>query len=249
MVPKPAAGRRVLVMVAGVGREALPGCSVVLSRAELDWAAAIASDPDRARFVTGRALLRKMLGAQLGMAPGSVPLQQQGRGPVLLALPTDVRYSVAHGGAYVAVALARRPVGVDVEPVPTSVPDDVLVRRTCTPAEARTILARPAEERRGAYIELWVRKEAVIKASSTKLALAEVDVHGSGLVTDATGHHWRAWPIPTDRSHRAVVVSTARWAFAEPLKPKVLIAQCVGTASNSGLATKSDQYSVMSLHH
>src|SRR5262249_57117992 len=77
-------------------------------------------------------------------------------------------FSLAHSGDAVAIAVARRPVGIDVEReatgcvcslAPAMHPDDTAL------AEA---LSEP--ERHAAIIRWWVRMEAVLKCAGTGIA-------------------------------------------------------------------------------
>jgi hypothetical protein len=99
--------------------------SLLLDDAERRRAARWRHLDDRNRFVLGRSALRSLLGSVLGLPPDAVPLRQRpgaapeltGDGPV-----PPLWWSVSHGGRLVVVAVARRPVGVDVEPVASGRP-------------------------------------------------------------------------------------------------------------------------------
>lgn len=89
-----------------------------LDDAERRRAASFRDPADRDRFALGRSMLRALLAANLEIAPESVELRQEPGGRPRLADTTaggSLRWSVSHSGPVVVVALARRPVGVDVE--------------------------------------------------------------------------------------------------------------------------------------
>jgi hypothetical protein len=87
-----------------------------LDDAERRRAASYSHLADRNRFVAGRSLLRAVLAENLCVAPSEVPLVQPPGGPPELTGPAHgLHWSVSHAGPLIAVALARRPVGVAVE--------------------------------------------------------------------------------------------------------------------------------------
>src|SRR5262245_26972367 len=70
----------------------------------------------RQQFVIGRGLLRRLLGHCLGVDPVEVAINYSGAGkPVLADTSTGLHFNVTHTNGLALLALARRPVGVDVE--------------------------------------------------------------------------------------------------------------------------------------
>jgi 4'-phosphopantetheinyl transferase len=153
---------------------------------------------DGARFATGRVLARTVLGALLGVPPQAVPLgvrptigsvapERGGSGrPVVAGGP---RLSIAHAGDVVLVAVDADPpedaeglgLGVDVErleagvgmerPIAAVRRRDDLWRVAAAPAELDALGALPEEERDAAFLALWTRKEAVLKACGRGLTV------------------------------------------------------------------------------
>jgi 4'-phosphopantetheinyl transferase len=147
---------------------------------------------DRARFATGRRLARTALGGLLGVAPEDVPLAVGPAGRPQLGIagrggaPASgsrepaggLDVSIAHAGAHVLVAVADggRRVGVDVEGGPGApLPDVGLLGVVCTAAERAGLHALEPAARQDAFLALWTRKEAVLKAD------------GRGLLADPAG--------------------------------------------------------------
>lgn len=103
---------------------------------------------------------------------GGAPRIVRGTGKPRLAGPdAGVRFNAAHGGGLVLVAVARgREVGVDVEPLDRgpwlSLPGHVL-----TPAELRSLDGLGGKAHDAAFLRLWSRKEAVLKAAGVGLAV------------------------------------------------------------------------------
>jgi 4'-phosphopantetheinyl transferase len=142
------------------------GCQVVWARpalpddALLDAGvrariAALRRPEDRARHATGAVVADAL--ARVHGGGGARVVRRRGAAPVVEGAKLYV--SVAHGGAWVVVAVtAVAPVGVDVEPLGRAVPDAVLA-----PAEREAA----AGARDG--LVLWTRKEAVVKATGDGL--------------------------------------------------------------------------------
>lgn len=161
-----------------------------------------------AAYVTGRALARRMLSEQLGVRDVDVPIQLDDERPTL---PSDsgLWLSISHSGQVVGCAVARRPVGFDVEQLPNP-PSDSLLRRTCTPAEVKRIQA--AADPLAAFARTWVRKEAVAKASGVGLGLQldRIDVRRPLVRVDAHGT-WRVRNLTLGGMPAALAAHGAFW--------------------------------------
>lgn len=136
-----------------------------------------AMSPDRQRaFVTARALLRRVVGAHLGLRPSDVPLSARcdrcgGPHGRVTVVGHDVEVSVSRPGPLVAVAVGSGGrLGVDVEEV-----DRV--------ARAPLVRVLPVEGASDDHVaRSWVRREAVLKAVGAGLRLDP----GAVLVGDGT---------------------------------------------------------------
>lgn len=147
-------------------RTDLPG---VLDEGERARMAELRRHDDRDRYLLAHTALRLVLGQRLGVradllrfARAPCPGCGGPHGRPVLADPSGPEFSLAHGGGLVAVALADRPVGVDVEPVPAA----AVVRRVTEhlhPRERQTVLSAPEGLRAEVFARLWARKEAYLK--------------------------------------------------------------------------------------
>jgi phosphopantetheinyl transferase len=145
-------------------------------------AAAFVFPADRHRYQVAHVMLRRVLADHLGTEPGRLAFGRlrcpacggpSGR-PVLTGPPpgggagSGPSFSLAHSGDAVAIAMARGPVGIDVEREAT--------RCVCALAPAMhpddTALAEvlPEPDRHAAIIRWWVRVEAVLKCAGTGIA-------------------------------------------------------------------------------
>ncbi|MFF0274154.1 4'-phosphopantetheinyl transferase family protein [Streptomyces sp. NPDC094447] len=89
--------------------------------------------------------------------------------PRLTGDAARLHVSVSHSPGARAVALARTPVGVDIETV-RPLPALAMARRWLAPADADWVGRLPAADRVPAFYWLWTQKEAVGKARGHGLA-------------------------------------------------------------------------------
>jgi 4'-phosphopantetheinyl transferase len=143
-----------------------------LDAAERDRAARFRFEPDRRAYVLAHALWRAVLACSLACDVREVPLSFLPSGQPSLA-GTPLATSLSHSGAVALVAVgAVGMLGVDLERWPPRISLDGLLPVICTPDESDTLRALPAAQRERALLQLWTRKEALLKAFGTGLAQA-----------------------------------------------------------------------------
>jgi 4'-phosphopantetheinyl transferase len=168
------------------------------------WAAYRRED-DRERFLVGCALAKTVLAGYTGRRPADVSFDRTcgdcgkphgkpvTRGGVL-------QHSVSHSGDMVAVAVARTPVGVDVEqldgrphPVGGDGNPQALARLVLADGEQTALAAVRPSARARAFLVAWTRKEAVTKATGDGMRVSFSDV----VVAGAQGTpSLVSWPYP-----------------------------------------------------
>jgi 4'-phosphopantetheinyl transferase len=124
------------------------------------------------RYIAGRALLRWLLGRNLGVPPHAVPIVRGPRGrPQLEGGLADIDFNISHtaGIALVGVARTHR-IGVDVERADRVVRADGLAAKFLTAAEQATLAPLPEDERRARFLRYWTCKEAMSKATGDGLS-------------------------------------------------------------------------------
>ena len=155
--------------------ESAPWFDTVLNDAEHARLSGFQYAPARRSFVAGRALLRIVAGARLGVPPWRVRIDstcarcgdQHGRPRLVDA--SDVDLSVAHCAGRVVVAVADRTrVGVDVEPR-TAAAFDGFDDVALSARERAHIGSLPIRDRVAIRTRMWVHKEAALKASGQGL--------------------------------------------------------------------------------
>ena len=135
----------------------------LLSTDERARAARFVFEKDRRRFVTGRAVLRTLLGRSLGRPAAGLSFRYGTQGKPMLA-DRDLWFNVsaAAGKALYAVSPGRR-VGVDIERIRDIAEMEAVAERAFSMTEKDWLRARPAARRRSAFFRCWTRKEAVVK--------------------------------------------------------------------------------------
>ena len=171
------------VRTIGIG----PAGIATLDDHERHRAEAFLFDTDRHRYRVAHVMLRRVLAAYQGTRPGELtfgrePCPRCGRAcgrPVLAA--GGPWFSLSHSGDVVLIAVARRPVGADVERAPAGCVCSLA--GALHPDDAGVLARMPERARHEAVITCWVRAEAVLKCSGEGIA------HGLG--------EFPVWPAAT----------------------------------------------------
>jgi len=165
--------------------------------------------PDiRRRWVSCRGTLRRLLGQYRGMPPARIRFRYGPYGkPELDAGPSDesLHFSLSHSQGLVVYAVAREPVGVDLE-CHRWLPVEDLAGRFLSPYEAAEIGRRTGATQMALFITCWTRKEAYLKAVGLGL---------SGSLTDFdTDLRPRAERVLV--AHRGAGGEVNRWRLFSP---------------------------------
>jgi len=144
----------------------------LLDQEESRRAAAFHFERDRARWITGRAALRLLLGHHLAMPAEEVPIARDDNGkPFLRGHPVHFNLSHADDLALIAITLAS-PVGVDLERFERGAELTQCLDTFCSISEKHHINSLPEiTDKHRALIRTWCAKEAFLKALGTGLAV------------------------------------------------------------------------------
>lgn len=150
------------------------------------------------RWLAGRAALREILAAELGVAPASVPLRVGDHGrPRLDDGAADLDFNLSHSAdlALVAVAHGMR-VGIDVERQREGRDPLRIADRYFSPAEVAAVRAFPARERPHAFLRYWTAKEALAKGLGLGLKVPSgelelVRLPGGAMAPVRRAQEWR----------------------------------------------------------
>ncbi|MBO4589151.1 MAG: 4'-phosphopantetheinyl transferase superfamily protein [Bacteroidales bacterium] len=126
----------------------------------------------------------------------SIEYAENGK-PFLTNYP-DLHFNLSHCRLYVAVAIHRSPVGVDIECRRKVTP--ALIRRVCSDDEQLSISLSKDPDME--FLRLWTRKEAYLKYTGTGIVepLTDIPPQASGLRSPITGHKSQVtghWPLVT----------------------------------------------------
>lgn len=165
-------------------RDYEPSLENLLDHFELERAARFRLLDDRRRFVIGVVLSRLVIGELIGILPSQVVIDRkcyQCGQPHGKPKTRDVEFSVSHSGPYVMVGVAPFPIGIDIEEITTHEESAQLFDIVLTDGERQWISSKPADLRAHDFTTLWVRKEAVLKATGIGLmhSMTEVEVLSS----------------------------------------------------------------------
>lgn len=140
--------------------------AAILDAPEQQRAARFRFPHDRERFILGHGLLRDILGRYVDQAPSDLMIQRGEFGkPYLHGHPVHFNLSDTKDGLLLAVA--RQAVGADIETLHRTTDHASIADHYFTPGEVAGIGSATDGKRR--FLELWTRKEAVLKACGVGL--------------------------------------------------------------------------------
>jgi 4'-phosphopantetheinyl transferase len=149
----------------------------------------------RRRFVRAHAAARIILGARLGRPPQTVRFARGRWGKPAIEGAAGTHFSLSHSGDLALLALAPEPVGVDLELARPDLDFTRLARRFFPEAEWNAV----ARGGRDAFVRLWTRKEACVKAAGGRLtqgmSVPVAHTASEAVVRDPTGALRGPWRV------------------------------------------------------
>jgi 4'-phosphopantetheinyl transferase len=172
----------VLVATAPDDPEALGRAMGCLSDDERAIASRFRRCADAASYASGRALMRLSLGRLLDRSPRELTFDRwcercrsaNGK-PRLVDPHCRLDFSLSHAGEQLLLAVARKRVGVDVEPMDRQIEPDT-AGLVLAPDERADLETLAPQQRAAAIVACWMRKEAVLKALGHGLAIDPASV-------------------------------------------------------------------------
>ena len=175
---------------------------------------------DRDCYVRAHAVLRRLLGRYLGVAPSNVRIVQSSAGKPRLVDNSALTFNLSHTKTFALFGFSRQGlIGVDVEHARSSVDLLSLAKRFFTASESTLIANANASDRLRYFFTAWVRKEAVVKAVGRGLSipLSSVDVSPGDPATLRTARleedppsDWQVIDLPAPVEHFAAVATDIR---------------------------------------
>lgn len=186
----------------------------LLDAEERRRAAALRRPGDRELYAAAHTALRRRLGGYLGVDPAAVelvrlpcPLCGDPHGRPAVAGGAGPHFSLSHTEGLALLAFADRPVGADVERLPSAsmVAD---VARSLHPQEQTELAELPPADRPLAFARCWTRKEACLKGTGEGLAggrMASLLVGTAPTPTEVQG--WTVEDVPTPEGYAAAIAT------------------------------------------
>lgn len=126
---------------------------------------------DRQRFAAGRGQMRQILSVYCQIAPEALQFHQNPQGkPALVDHPMCFNLSHSSDVAVLAVTHGQA-VGIDLETNTRQADYTNIARRFFAPSETEALLALTPTQQAQAFLNIWTRKEAYIKALGVGLSI------------------------------------------------------------------------------
>ena len=165
------------VWVHGVDLRAEPAveaaCLALLDDEERARAARYQAAEPRRQFVITRGALRLLLAHHLDLSAQALAFAAGPHGKpfaVVDGTPARVEFNVSHSAGRGLIALARGPVGVDIEFLGREADFHLVAKGVLTAAEQAALSQRAGAEQARLFYRLWTQKEALIKATGRGFA-------------------------------------------------------------------------------
>jgi 4'-phosphopantetheinyl transferase len=156
-----------------------------LPSAERERAARFLRERDARRWVASRWALRQVLGEYLGIPPTAVELEVEETGKPRLRGAAGLEFSLSHSEDLALVAVAGRPVGVDIEAIRPGRDLQAIAERVLPGADVQDLRAAAEPEQAAVFYRAWTRYEARLKCCgagiggpgpTTPIAVKNLDV-------------------------------------------------------------------------
>lgn len=150
-----------------------PAITAVLDCSEIERASRFKFGRHRRAFICSHAALRLLLSRYLAVSAGSIALARGKYGkPKLEGALGSLNFNISHSGdvALIAVSWAVS-VGIDIEEEKEISNIEDISNRYFAPAEHASIQLAPCDARMKAFLKIWTRKEAFLKALGSGLAI------------------------------------------------------------------------------
>jgi len=147
----------------------------VLSADERQRAARFRQEGDRQRYILARIGLRDILSRYRAIAPHALQFSYGAKGkPYLETQPgvPPLEFNLSHSGDWVGVAIARLPVGFDLEAIRPIPQLDAILHRHFTASEQATLQPLDEAAKTLAFFRGWTAKEAFLKATGLGISAA-----------------------------------------------------------------------------
>jgi 4'-phosphopantetheinyl transferase len=143
-------------------QELVSGLINLLSSTERDRANRYHFIKDKNRFIICRTLLKFFLAEHIGLEVDKIFLDSDFNKKPFLPSHPSVCFNVTHAGDYAIIAIAKSPIGVDLEYVNKGFDYKVMLPTIFDKIEIDKIVK--SKEKHLTFYRFWTRKEAIVKA-------------------------------------------------------------------------------------
>lgn len=177
------------------------------------------------RYITGRGLLREILGGYLGIDASNVKLATGEHGkPCLLDNEETVCFNLAHSrDTFLLAVTANREVGIDIEAIVPGKPLEEMARIVFSRHEQEQLSRLSSPELEAAFYRCWVRKEACLKACgrgfslpSNSFEVSSLDEATMARVACCDQQHWQVLDLDVSPRYCAAL-AVASDGSSQPL--------------------------------
>jgi phosphopantetheinyl transferase len=124
----------------------------------------------REQFVLCRSGLRQLLATMLGTAPNAIEFRYDRAGKPNLRNNPSIHFNVSHSVDQAMIAFAHSPIGIDLEIPAPRVRLHTLAESVLSKPERAATRDLPPQQLDSLVLDLWVAKEALLKALGIGLA-------------------------------------------------------------------------------
>ena len=125
---------------------------------------------DGRRFGLRRGWLRHLLAEQAGTVPETLRFAVGDQGKPFLPDYPDLHFSLSHSGGIALAAIGGAALGCDIEACDPATADPLVAGRLFSAAERAMLAPLSGAAWTAAFFDIWVRKEAYVKAIGTGLS-------------------------------------------------------------------------------
>jgi len=146
---------------------------------------------DKKRFAVNRIFLKTILAKYSGIPEENIELKDGRNGKPHLFIPKSAppfHFNLSYAGEYSVLSVSDRHIGIDIEQVRPLKDFDSVISWACTQDEWEFLYSCSEEERLSKFFQIWVRKEAGIKAVADQ---AMSGLAGFPIVVSAGNGTWR----------------------------------------------------------
>jgi len=158
-----------------IEKKDIPVFRHLLNQDEKDRADRFYFEKDQVNFITGRAILRTLLGRYTNQSPAEVKFAYNSYGKPLLKNQVQsppLNFNLSHSGGKVLYAFSRGiPLGIDLEKIKPDIDFTAISQQFFSPGELSSLFSLEKSDRLAAFYACWTRKEAFIKAMEMGLSL------------------------------------------------------------------------------